>query len=53
MREKVALAGFPADVRYALFSRSGFDRNLVEVARAEGVMLVTVDDMYEPSLALP
>lgn len=46
LRRKAAAAGFPADVRYALFAKSGFDPNLAAVARAEGVLLATVDDMY-------
>ncbi|MDO5861469.1 MAG: ATP-binding protein [Thermoplasmata archaeon] len=32
--------------RYALFSASGFDERLVKVAEAEGVTLVTMDDLY-------
>jgi len=32
--------------RYVLFSKSGFDRGLTDYAEAEGVTLVTVEQMY-------
>jgi len=36
--------------RYVLFSRSGFDPNLVAVAQAERVLLVTPDDMFTEAI---
>jgi len=33
--------------RYVLFSRSGFDRDLLEYAAAEGITLVTLEQMYD------
>jgi hypothetical protein len=52
LRRKCAVAGFPADVSYVLFSRTGFDPNLVALAREEQVTLVSVADMYAPDLAV-
>ena len=47
LRRRVSLAGFPEPVQYALFSRSGFDPNLTQVARAEGVLLFGVNDLFK------
>lgn len=38
------------ETQYALFSRSGFDPQLVEVARARDVLLVTPEEMFDPAL---
>jgi hypothetical protein len=51
LRRKCAVARFPSDVVYVMFSRSGFDPRLVAVAREErNVELVSIDDMYAPAL---
>ncbi len=50
LRQRCALARFPADITYALFSRSGFDPDLVALARIEGVLLVSLADMYAMDL---
>lgn len=44
-RRAAALGGGPG-VRYALFSRSGFDANLIRLAEAEGVLLYQLDDLF-------
>lgn len=45
-----ARAGADAETRYVLFSRDGFDSNLIELAAQRGVLLVTPDDMFDPAL---
>ena len=46
LRALAPRAGADTQTRYALFSRSGFDPNLVRVAEAEGVLLVTPQGMF-------
>lgn len=36
-----------ADVQYAMFSKSGFGKRLEELAEAEGVLLVSLEDIYD------
>jgi hypothetical protein len=36
--------------RYVLFSKSGFDRSLMETAEADGITLVTVEQMYDDTV---
>jgi len=45
LKRRAAAAGAGDEVRYALFSRSGFDPNLVEVAKAEEVLLYGLEDL--------
>jgi AAA+ ATPase superfamily predicted ATPase len=45
-----ARAGANEETQYALFSRSGFDPKLVELARARDVLLVTPEEMFDPDL---
>jgi len=47
LRRTAARAGAGDDVRYVLFSRSGFDPALVRQAEAESVWLVSVEQMYD------
>ncbi|MBI2910984.1 MAG: ATPase [Chloroflexi bacterium] len=49
LRRKAALAGAGPATRYALFSRSGFDPNLVALARAEGVLLYGLEELMTGS----
>jgi AAA+ ATPase superfamily predicted ATPase len=45
-----ARAGATAETKYALFARGGFEPNLVELARARDVLLVSPDGMFDPAL---
>lgn len=50
IRELIAGLGWDtAGSRLAVFSRSGFSAELVEAARAEGALLVTLDELYGTS----
>ncbi|MCL5961158.1 MAG: ATP-binding protein, partial [Chloroflexi bacterium] len=44
LKRKASVLGVGPDVGYVLFSRSGFDPNLVATARAERVLLYSVSD---------
>lgn len=46
LKRKAQILGASPDVRFALFSRSGFDPHLVALAAEEGVLLYTVADLY-------
>lgn len=50
LRQVAHRAGADSDTRYVLFSRSGFDPALSEVARVENVWLVDPEQMYDPRL---
>ncbi|MBI4493753.1 MAG: ATP-binding protein [Chloroflexi bacterium] len=50
LRATATRVGADAEAHYVLFARSGFDPNLVAVARAEGVILVTPQDMFDPDI---
>ncbi len=45
--------GADNDTRHALFSRASFDPNLVKVAPAASVLLVTPEDMFDPVILDP
>ncbi len=54
LRQRAAGLSLADDVRYALFSRSGFDPNLTAAAKADGTMLYTPKDMYpQDAMARP
>ena len=40
-----------ASVRYALFSRSGFGPNLIDLARAERIPLYGLEELFDPQAA--
>ncbi len=46
LRRRAALAGFQEPVVYTLFSRSGFDPNLRELAQAEGIRLFGLEELF-------
>lgn len=48
LRKLAESIGAGQETRYVLFSRSGFDRNLVDLAARQGVILVTPRQMFEP-----
>ena len=46
LRRKAAVMNAATSVRYALFSRSGFDPNLIKLAKAEGILLFEPEDLF-------
>lgn len=50
-RRKASALNAGPNVRYALFSRSGFDPNLVDLACAEGTLLHGLEELLEPRAA--
>lgn len=47
LQRKASLFGATPDITYALFSRSGFDPNLIASADAEHLLLYTVSDLFQ------
>jgi hypothetical protein len=50
LRRVAHRAGPDDDTRYVMFSRSGFDPSLIEIARLEDVRLVSPEQMYDERL---
>ncbi|MDO8670726.1 MAG: hypothetical protein Q7O66_04760 [Dehalococcoidia bacterium] len=50
LRRRATYKGAPQDVRYALFSLSGFTPRLRAAAEVESVLLFTPDKMMHPDL---
>lgn len=53
LKRRAGLVGAGPRTRYALFSRSGFDPNLVAAAASEQADLYTPADLFRPDLAGP